>query len=98
MLLSLASSHVGSACGGDASQTPLARETTRMETNNQAPEHRRGFCPQARVAAVPLAPNILTWDLTGGNRQVGVYGNLTSWSGRINVRIGLLSDFSDRRQ
>ena len=69
-----------------------------METNNQAPEHRRGFCPQARVAAVPLAPNILTWDLTGGNRQVGVYGNLTSWSGRINVRIGLLSDFSDRRQ
>ena len=65
MLLSLPSSYVGSACGGDASQTPLARETTRMETNNLAPEHRRGFCPQARVAAVPLAPNILTWDLTG---------------------------------
>ena len=48
-----------------------------METNNLAPEHRRGFCPQARVAAVPLAPNILTWDLTGGNRQVGVYANPT---------------------
>ena len=69
-----------------------------METNNLAPEHRRGFCPQARVAAVPLAPNILTWDLTGGNSQVGVSPSLTSGMGRGFVRIeskcGLIDTFS----
>ena len=52
-----------------------------MQKYHDEPKQYKGYLKSA-LAAVPLAPNILTWDLTGGNRQVGVYPSLTSGMGR----------------